>query len=198
MVLLDDGKGTGKVAEVNEDNQLTVRSTGHTELHFASRENGQTFITSVGRSGVNTLTFLAGESGRVFFIKNLGTSDFILDTIGFSTSSAGGILKILKNDVEGTITQTVEVDATNMNFGSAKIANIQVLIWDETNGNGIQGLTGTDLLRTATLQATTGRIGTAGAIILPQGKSLTVSFDNITAETIEFECAIRFYFENDV
>lgn len=196
MVLIDDGKGTGKTVGVNDDNQLEVKATTFSELTFVSRETGETFITSVSRSGVDTLTFAAGESGRVFFLKNNSTIDLILDTIGFSSSAAGGILKIFKNDVEGTITQTVSVDATAMNFGSAKVANITALSWDETNGNGIQGLTGTDTLRSATVPASTGRIGVGGAIIIPQGKSITVAYDNITGGSIEFECVIRFYYVN--
>ena len=197
MVVLDDGKGTGRKAEVNEVNQLVVRSTTQAEEHWVSETNGETYIASVAESGVSTLTFANATSGDVLNLMNNNTTNLILSTMAFSASAAGGIVTIVKNNVTGTLTQNVTITPENLNFGSAKIANVTADVWDETNGNGIQGLSGGAAFRTIILP-TSLFIDTRGTIVIPQGKSLTINFSNNTGGAIEFECGFRFYFDTEI
>lgn len=197
MVIIDDGKGTGKTTEVNNANQLRVRSTMHDEEHWVSQDEEQSYlVTSSQAPGIPTLTFLTLEEGDVLALKNTGTANLVVTSILASASAAGGLMTVYKNRVFGTLTQNTVVTARNLNFGSSKISTTEVDVWDETNGNGIQGLTNGDLMR-AQLIGLKEVIVTNGAVIIPQGKSLTINFNNLSDNTIEFECAFRYYFDTE-
>jgi len=196
VVVLDDGKGTGVSAEVNSVNQLRIRSTTHTEEHWVSESVGDTYVASVGATGIDSLTFLTTESGDVFQLINNNTTNMVVSLIAITASAPGGILTLVKNKIQGTLTQNTQVTPTNLNFGSAKIANATVNVWDETNGNGIQGLSGGIVFRTI-ITPSTFFANTAGTLVLPQGTSLTINYNNITGSTIEFECGVRFYYDTE-
>jgi hypothetical protein len=197
MVVLDDGKGTGKKVQINDVNQMKVRSTTHSEEHFASQDEGEAYLVSSSQVlGIPTLTFANTNVGDVLTIRNTGTVNMVITTILASASAAGGIMTVYKNRIFGTLTQNTAVDAKNLNFGSAKIATSEIDVWDETNSNGIQGLTGGDLMR-AQILGTREVIVTNGSVIIPQGKSMTINFSNNTGGTIEFECGFRFYFDSE-
>lgn len=197
MVVLDDGKGTGRKAEVNQVNQVRVRSTTHAEEHWASETNGETYLASVAESGVSTLTFANTNSGAVLHLVNNSTTNLVMSDIAVSASAAGGILTLVKNNVTGTLTQNVTITPENLNFGSANIANVTADVWDETTGDGIQGLSGGDTFRTVVIPNVL-FIDTRGTIVIPQGKSITINYSNNTGSAIEFECAFRFYYDTEV
>jgi hypothetical protein len=197
VVVLDDGKGTGRKAEVNPVNQLRVRATTHAEEHWVSETNGETYIASVAESGVTTLTFLTTEGGDVLHLINNSTTNLVISDIAVSASAAGGILTLTKNKTDGILTQNVTITPENLNFGSANIANVTANVWDETNGNGILGLSGGDVFRTLVVPNVL-FVDTRGTIVVPQGKSITINYSNNIGSTIEFECAFRFYFDTEV
>lgn len=196
MVIFEDGKGTGVKVQVNAKNEIKARATQHSEEHSISQEDEQAYFTSTAQTSTETLTFLTTETGDVLHIKNTGSTDITLSAIIASVSAAGGVITLTKNKTEGTITQNTTVVANNLNFGSANISTTTVDIWDETNGNGIQGLTNGDVLTSLTLLGSPAVIETAGTIIIPQGKTLTVSFNNVTGGTIEFSVGLRYYFDD--
>ena len=198
MVIIDDGKGTGKKAEINLNNQMRVRATSHDEEHFATSTDEQSYqVSSSQEPGVPSLTFANTNVGDVMNIKNIGTIDLIITSIVASADAAGGVLSIYKNKVTDTLTQNIPVTPTNLNFGSAKTSTTEVDIWDETNGDGIQGLTGGDLMRSEVI-GTNEVIVTNGAVLIPQGKSLTINYSNNTGSAIEFECGLRYYFDTSI
>jgi hypothetical protein len=199
VVVVDDGKGTGKTAEVNDDNQMRTRSTSHTEEHFASQDEEQAYLVSTSQvAGIPTLTFLDTEGGDVLTIRNTGTVNMVITSILVSANAAGGIMTVYKNRVFGTLTQNTVVEAKNLNFGSAKISTTEVDVWDETNGDGIQGLSGGDIMRAFAMPAAGITIETSGSVIIPQGKSLTINFINNSGNTIEFESGFRYCFDNEI
>lgn len=198
MVLIDDGTGTGKRAKVTNTNELAVRATQHTEEHFVSLVDGQAYLTSISQvAAIPTLTFLTTEVGDVLVVENTGTSDLVITSILASANAAGGILTVFKNRTLGALTQNTVIIANNLNFGSAKISTTSVNVWDETNGNGIQGTSNGEIMRSFIVPAAGIEINTAGSVIVPQGTSITVNFNNITGGTIEFECGFRWYFDDD-
>lgn len=197
VVVLDDGKGTGKKAEINNDNQLRARATTHAEEHWVSGVNGETYLASVGEAGIPTLTFLTTDVGDLLHLRNDSTTDIVVSAIICSADVAGGIVTLFKNKTEGTLTQNTPITPVNLNFGSAKIADATANVWDETNGNGILGLTGGSILRTFIMPPAVLAVDTRGTVIIPQGKSITINFSNNTGNTIEFECGFRFYYDAD-
>ena len=195
MVVLDDGKGSGRRAEINVANQINSRATTHAEEHWVSTENGETYLASTGSVGIPTLTFLTTNSGAILHLTNDSTTDVIVTAIICSADTAGGIITLTKNEIEGTLTQNTPLAPVNLNFGSAKIANASANVWDETNGDGIQGLTGGTVLRTLIMPGGGLAVDTRGTIVITQGRSLTINFANNTGNTIEIECGFRFYFD---
>lgn len=196
MVLIDDGTGTGKRAKVNDQNQIETRATQHSEAHFVSENAGEAFFSSTAQTSTSTLTFLTTETGDAIHIKNTGSVNLTISAIILNASAAGGVASIVKNKIEGTITQNTTVIANNLNFGSAKSATTVVDVWDETNGDGIQGLTGGDVLTSLTIPPAAVVINTDGTIVIPQGQRLTVNFNNITGGTIEVSVGLRYYFDD--
>lgn len=198
MTIINDGTGSGRKARVNLKNELNVRATQHTEEHEVSERDEQAYlVTSSQQAAKPTLTFLTTETGDVLHLKNTGTSNLIITSIVASASAVGGIMTVYKNRTEGTITQDTAIISNNLNYGSSKISTTTVSVWDETNGDGLLGLTNGDLLRAFTMPLGLA-IDTGGAVIIPQGKSMTISFNNVTGGTIEFECGFRYYFDDEV
>lgn len=197
MTIIEDGTGTGTKGQVNPKNEFRVRATSHSEEHFISQDDEQAYFASTAQTSTATLTFLTTETGDVFHLKNTGTANITVSAIISSTSAGGGILTLIKNKVEGTITQNTTVVANNLNFGSAKISTTTVDVWDETNGDGIQGLTNGDILTSLILPASPIILPTGGTIIIPQGQSITIAYNNITGGTIEFSVGIRYYFDDE-
>ncbi len=195
-MIIEDGAGTGKKAEVIDTNELRVRATQHTEEHRVSEDTEQTYFTTSSQTSTPTLTFLTTETGDVLYLQNTSATDMIVTVLLFSADVAGGVVTTTKNVTEGSLTQNTSIVPINFNFGSGKTAGAQTEVWDETNGDGIQGLSGGDTIRSFTMPASAIAINTAGSVILPQGKSITISFNNITGDTIEFECGIRFYYDD--
>lgn len=192
-----DGKGSGRRAAVNLKNEINVRATQHTEEHEVSERDGQAYLISSSQvPALPTLTFLTTETGDVLYLENTGTSNLIVTSIIASASAVGGVFTVYRNRTRGSITQNTAVLSKNLNYGSSKLSTTLVDVWDETNGDGLQGFSNGDVMRAVTMPLGV-VIDTGGAVIIPQGKSMTLAFNNITGGTIEFECGFRYYFDDE-
>lgn len=193
---LIDGKGSGIRAEVNKTNELRVRATQHTEEHNASQK-GEAYLASSGQvAGLPTLTLLTTEGGDILYLENTGTVPLVIGQISVNPNIPGGIVTFYKNRTKGVLSQNTPIIPANLNYGSAKVAAVQCEVWDETNGNGIQGLSNGDIHAAGAIGPGT-FINTEGTIIIPQGKSIGVHFQNDTGSTIELTVTVRFYFDDE-
>ena len=196
--IINGGPGAKIGAQVNGKHELKIRATQHAEEHFISQDDGEAYFVASGQqAGKQTLTFLAGEVGDVLFIKNTGVKNLVISSIQASANAGGGIMTIIKNRVEAVLSQNTPIVPNNINFGSSKLSTTEVQVWDETNGDGIQGLSNGQEVRPFQMPPSPIEINVGGAVIIPQGKSLTVNFNNLTGGTIEFECGFRYYFDDE-
>lgn len=197
MTIIEDGRSS-KTVEVNDKNQLRIRATQHPEEHFVSHAEGQSYLAGTGQvAGVPTLTLLTTEGGDILYLENTGTVTMVVTQFGITADAPGIIYTLYKNRIKGTLTQNTPITSVNLNFGSANVATAQAEVWDESNGDGILGLTNGDIIATGITGGTT-FIQTGSAVLIPQGKSITLNLDNPTAGTIEVSIAIRFYFDTEI
>jgi len=141
-MMIEDGTGAGYRAEVNSLHQIRTRSVGSTYQQFASCEHEQAYMASLGTEALPTLT-VTGTGGYMMYVKNNST-DYaaIMSRITVSTSAIMTIT-LMKNPTIGSLGNETTITPINKNFGSGKVAEIDVYGWDEV-GDGMTGITAGD------------------------------------------------------
>jgi len=172
-MFIDDGKGTGKLAAVNTDNQLVTRATAvEQRLHSAVDSNYFEATTGVVNLGdANELDLI--------YIKYTGSKVLVIDRVFYDTwaTTAGtantGILKYYHTitSVAGGSAATV----TNTNFGSSNTLN--ATITKSTT------FTGGTVWWTALLNAGASIAMEEGRIILPPSASFGISVQAPTSNS---------------
>ncbi len=124
-----DGKGNGKLAEVNLDNQLEVMATVHDRLAFIS-EVKKTAFSVYGRRN-----FAAQDTNEnILSLLYTGTGDLHIHEIVFSTNSSSAKIEIYFDAT--SISGGTSIIPLNLNRGSAITSNTTCL-------NGASTLNGT-------------------------------------------------------
>ncbi len=191
-VSIIDGKGTGKVAHVDEENRIHSLAVTQEEMHHVSRADGQAYATNLGTTTANALTITA-TTGALLLIRNdSSTDDLVIQTVRVGLSAAGTIIWFRKNDTIGTIADNNTETARNLNFASGNVADATVYAWDETN-DGLGGLTAGQYLHLgyADLGTTTYIIN--GAYHLGKNDNFVVGS---VLGTPEGNVSVEFYFES--
>lgn len=194
--IIQDGTGKAFTAKVDEGGRLHVDSIG-TDREAFSSQKGNSFNLNTGRI---TLTN-AATVNAVMYVKNnedypLILSNFFYQT-GASTGGSGNVyVTILRNPTTGTIVSgaTVGDINANRNFGSSRALNVTFYkgVTGSTFTNGTSALE--SILATATQRVSVG----AGAITLPKGASVGISFTTPTGNTsMVVEFAIACYLETE-
>lgn len=121
-IVLKDGAGTGKTAQVNSKNQLEVRAVTEPRLHENSVEDGQVYVVSTnGFIAINTLN----TETACLYTKNTSTTKrFIINRV---RTCGNQIQKVVmyKNPTAGTIISNATAGQnTNMNFSSSNSAEL--------------------------------------------------------------------------
>jgi hypothetical protein len=115
MGVIEDGKGTGKKAKVNADNQLITRATA-VEQRLTSAVDGNYYEVTTGLITITTAT----EQGMLY-LKNTADLGIVIDRVFFDFwTSAGGTdqditIGYYRNP---TITGGTDVTPFNTNFSS--------------------------------------------------------------------------------
>ena len=190
-VTILDGKGSGKVMHVDNENRGHTLAVTQAEAHHVSRTDEEMYITNAATTA-NALT-LTATAGAILLIRNdSSTDDLVIQTIALSISAAGTILIIRKNDTIGTIADNNVEVARNLNFASGNVSDSTIYSWDEVN-DGLGGLTAGQVLHTGYLAVGTTLFDINGTMHL--GKN-----DNIVIATVlgtpEFTVSVSFYFES--
>lgn len=187
-----DGAGSGRVAKVNNSQRLLTDARTRTHPENASLE-GRYFNVNTG-----ILQLTSANKSGVFYIKNTGTKDIIVDSffylLGGSTGGSGDmIISVLKNPTTGTvITNATNCEIVeNRNFASTKPL-------DADTYKGTEGSTFTD--GDKIIESIINTSSTAQRITIPTGglilqKSNSVGIDitpgtGNTALSCEFAAAV--------
>ncbi len=115
MSIIEDGKGSGKKAEVNAENQLVNRSITETELEHASGKNGTAYSWVSADSDIDI-----GDTR--LYIRNDGTVPLVLDRATFLPADIICDWSINLGKATTTPTGTV-VTGVNLNTASGNIAD---------------------------------------------------------------------------
>jgi hypothetical protein len=116
---IDDGKGSGKQAQVDSNNRLRVQSVTLDEQKNATDE-GDSYNINTGEISISA-------ESAILYMKNNEDNPFIVDSIalgvGTGTTSDIGELYLVKNPTGGSIVSNASaVDMNeNRNFGSSNV-----------------------------------------------------------------------------
>ena len=131
MGFLEDGRGTGRAAEV--DTEFKVRTAAITESEFAhAGELGDAF--QIGSSYPSLTT---SDESAILYIRNNGERPLFVESFDYSWNKTAGIdggalLSIYKNITAGTVLDNaLSAEVRNYNLGSPKQFN--------TAYRGVQG-----------------------------------------------------------
>lgn len=169
MVIIDDGKGTGRKAEVNDENQLVVKSTVQSELEHESEENGAAY--NWGSDAINI-----DANDTVLLVKNTSDNHLHIERIEIS-GDATSEYTIHLPTVEVTVTAGSGggvVTGTNLNTASSNVADASAAS-DETNNAQGNILNSVHLLANTTIS-----MSVSGLIL---GKNKSVGIDRVSSGT---------------
>jgi len=188
---IEDGKGSGKEAQVDSQNRLRTHSVTESESLHASEE-GTSYNLNTG------LISISGDATLMYY-KNTGTKDFVVEAI--ATASFDGItysdkpyITLIRNPTGGDLI----TDATplglnqNRNFGSTE--TISGLTYKGKVGGTVTGGDDIALLQTSA----SGRSFFTINFVLPKGSSMAIKLTaNVSSGSADFYCAIVGFEKDD-
>jgi hypothetical protein len=180
MEQIQDGTGSGKLAKVDSDNRLHVRSVTTTSEESASLK-GLDFNLNTG-----IITLTNATKTPVFYLKNNEDYDLVIGTLfyttGESTGGSGNILvEVIRNPTAGTIVSNatpIEMNA-NRNFGSSR--SLSVSAYKGATGNTLTD--GIKFVESISSTATQRVPVVGGAVIIPKGSSIAIQITPSTGNT---------------
>lgn len=113
-ITIEDGKGTGRKAEVNDENELVVRAITEPEIEHASGKLGKAFAWVSADGDID-----AGDTR--LYVRNDSDTPLILDNANFLPANVACDWSINIGTVSTTPTGTV-VTGVNLNTASANTA----------------------------------------------------------------------------
>lgn len=168
-MILEDGKGSGRQAEVNSSNQLTVKATSEPADKFSNR-SGKVWSVLASTTPV-------GANDIIFYFKNTGTETYVVTDIRASAAGAS-TLDIIT--VTGTPTFTAGSDLTPVNRNLGRSDAMTATIKEDTDTTGLtengvlffmECLTANELYH----------LRTTSNIIIPPGQAIVLKTDGTTA-----------------
>ena len=175
--IITDGKGSGRSAEVDPQNRLSVAGEARTSFQQAVLD-GRGFILSSGKITLTT----AGTSSILYF-KNNGEETLILDVsryfLGNSTGgSAASNFEItgVFNPTSGTILTATATAAGNLNLGSGEVLVLDAFI-------GGEGITCVGTAGPTSVIPNSGTTFAPVKVAIPRGSSLCLQVKPPTGNT---------------
>lgn len=179
-MIINDGKGTGYQAEVDEYNRLQTLSVS-LDASQRSAIDGETYNINTG-----TINLTTANESALLYLKNTGATDLHLTSIGYllgnSTGGSGDTLMTVKrNPTAGTVVSgatSVDINV-NKNFGSTKTLSVNA--YKGAEGNTITG--GGDAYYSLLPGVSRSYVINTGTLVIPQGSSISVSMTPPTGNT---------------
>lgn len=189
MEMLRDGKGNGYLAGVNRYHQLETKTISLSEEQFVSvNEKSAYFLNSTQTADTLAIT---ATGGNILHLQNLSTTQLLyIHKIIISNSTAGTILKWIRNATVGTIGNNNTVVPVNSNFSSSNTANVNAYSWNQV-GDGMTGITGGSVGVSFILGVGVLVLPLDGVLVLGVGNSITLAAKGVT----NLSLGIRFYHE---
>jgi len=190
-MMIQDGTGDGKFAEVNARKHLVTTSIQMEDGTFVSLDSSDAYFVDTA-----LLTIPATFSGPILLLENLdGNKDMIVAAaFTIDAVSAGASISLLRNPVVATLGANASKTPLNLNFESGKNPSSSAEIWD--NATGLVGMTGI----TAVTNGTFGPfpIGTpfirSSTFVLGQNDVCVIEMA-AGATGYEANASFRFYFD---
>lgn len=190
--IIEDGKGKGNKAHVDDDNRIHARSVTASDL-LATTIVGEAYIAGTGTVDVTNDT-----ENYLLYVKNDSELDLVIHATnvvsGESTGGASNELTFLGkiNPTGGTIISSGTPFAPfNLNLGSANVFN------GTAHVAGSLGLTGSGGTQASGLIHGPGRHTFESTFILPKGASLTGGIQAATGNTsVKVSIGYTIYFRN--
>ena len=167
---IEDGRGTGKLAEVDTNNRMLTQAASSTELHENSRTDAEVYMFSTG--AFITISTTATETG-IFYLKNTSTTkDLYIHSIRTCGEVAQKVT-FYKNPTGGTLlTDQTAAQVTNLNFKSSNTASADVY-----KGADAKTVSGGTWLGQHINGVGHSNIETGDALILGRNDSLAITFE---------------------
>lgn len=154
-----DGKGSGRLAEVNSENQLVTKAVVETDLEFHSEHEGQAFSWNSG-------TYDGAAGDTALLVKNTaGDLDLHIDHIVISIDIESRVVIHLPT-TEVTVAGTT-ITGTNLNTGSSNVAEAGAARDETGNAQG-------NIVWTGELQAASEPHVVDLPVVLSKNKSIGV------------------------
>lgn len=191
MARIEDGKGSGKDAQVDDQNRLRTHAVTESEALHASEE-GSAYNLNTG------LINITGDATLMYY-KNTGERDFVVEAIALGsfegiTHSDDPYITLIRNPVSGDLIsdQTVASLNQNRNFGSSN--TLSGLVYKGKVSGTVTG--GNDI---AILQATPGgRSFYSIGFVIPKGNSIGIKLTaNVSSGSANWYCAIIGFEKDD-
>lgn len=167
---LEDGKGSGKVAEVSDKNRLLTQSAASTEMHENTQNEEQVYMFSTnGFIAINTLNTETG----IMYVKNTSaTKNLFIHDIRTCGNQVQKVV-IYKNPTGGTLISNATAGAScNLNFKSSNTPEAN--IYKGADGSTISS--GTHLGQHINGVGHS-NISTGDSILLGRNDSIGISFE---------------------
>ena len=179
-LLIEDGKGTGKTAQVDSENRLSTLAVATTMEQHTNHKEGQAYTAmfSVTPTG----------AGDCFgYIKNESDTDMLITALMMRCAS-DEIIQLKLGD-SGTPTGGTDITLVNRNAGSGFSATV-----DAQQGVDITGLSGGAVVAGAFIDGATNslKVDIKSALIIPKNKVVTFYVVTGTAAVMVC-CSIHFH-----
>jgi hypothetical protein len=192
MLQIKDGKGSGKLAEVDHENRLKTRSVTRSEIAHSVDEG------KAWNVGTDFIELTDDSESALLYLTNTGAEELEVDLYIILTkpstggASEDGIVKIYRNPTAGTLlTSGTAITAVNMNFGTIGDPETTIL-------KGAQGYT-----VTASEGVLRSKVGADNRLLLgvltklTRGAAVAVTYTPPTGNTsMEVEAVIELYEES--
>lgn len=163
---IEDGKGSGNKAQVNDENQLITSAVTQGEIEHESEENGAAYNWSS-----NSISIDAADT--ILLVKNTSDTPLHIEYLKVTNGSTTTEITLHLPTTEVTPTGGSAVTGTNLNTASSNVADANARS-DETNNS--QG----NVLATEFIAADASiTVETPGLII---GKNKSVAVDTVNTE----------------
>ena len=176
---LQDGGGSGRLATVSAFFRLNVSAKTNPRIFYSSRDEGKAFnCISTDAS--------AAAGDYILYLKNTSTSDNLyMKHIEFHSANAA-TWKVW--EVTGTAAGSSEIISSNLNLGSANVAEATA------RGNGaISGLTTVKQIGTHRNDANgEAEMNYDNALVLPPGSAIAIEYDSGTTGAAELDCFFHY------
>jgi len=161
-LIIEDGTGSGKTAEVKSDNRLAVHSVSASIEHYVNHHAGQAYTAGFAKTPT-------GAGDCFGYITNNNDMDFVISTVMVSAASDETV--IMKFGDTGTAIGGTDVALVNRNAGSGNVANVTA-----QSGVDITGMSGGSAVASVFIQGgeSSKQVEITSSLIIPKNK--TISF----------------------